>query len=87
MPAKGKPMQTLREILRLSLTTALSDRQIARSVRCSHTTVARYAGLARQHSLDWSVIAQMPDGDLRRLLHAEQAPAVAAPEEQMPMPD
>jgi transposase len=87
MPAKGKPMQTIREILRLSLTTALSDRQIARSVRCSHTTVARYAVLARQQSLDWSVIAQMPDCDLRRLLHAEQAQAVAAPEEQMPMPD
>lgn len=87
MPAQGKPMQTIREILRLSLTTELSDRQIARSVRCSHTTVARYASLVRQQSLDWSVIAQMPDGDLRRLLHDEQPPAGSAAQAQIPMPD
>lgn len=87
MPAQGKPMRTVREILRLSLTTELSDRQIARSVRCSHTTVARYAGLARQQSLDWAIISQMSDGDLRRLFYDEQSSASALTEPRMPVPD
>lgn len=81
MPATGKPMRIIREILRLSLTTDLSDRQIARSVRCSHTTVAQYASRAREAGLAWPLPENISETELRDLLRdgKKEAQATAAP--------
>lgn len=79
-------MRTIREILRLCLTTSLSDRQIARSVRCSHTTVARYAGFARQHALEWTRVRSCSDGELRTLLRVAPPTPPAEAAATVPMP-
>ncbi len=86
MPAKGKPMRTIREILRLSFTTTLSDRMIAQSVRCSHTTVALYAARAREAGLNWPLPSDLSEADLRRMLRG-QAQQSTSEQSAIPMPD
>lgn len=87
MPATGKPMRVIKEILRLCLTTDLSDRQIARSVRCSHTTVAQYASRAREAGLAWPLPENISEMELRNLLRDGKKEAQAAAAQLVSVPD
>lgn len=86
MPANGKPMRTIREILRLSFTTTLSDRMIAQGVRCSHTTVALYTARAKAAGLSWPLPADLSETDLRQILRG-QSDHKAADLGAIPVPD
>jgi len=62
-------MSKLRDILRLILTTALSDRQIGLAVVVSKNTVRRYRHLARQQSLAWDGIQETLPAELESMLN------------------
>lgn len=61
-------MKTIREILRLGLTSELSSRDIGRSLRVSHPTVKKYVQAVRQSGLEWSGIMAMDDQSLREVI-------------------
>ncbi len=62
-------MPSLKELLRLVLTTSLSDRQIGRVVSLSYNTVARYRRLARSLTVTWESLAHASYDDLDRLFN------------------
>lgn len=62
-------MPSLKELLRLVLTTSLSDRQIGRAVSLSYNTVARYRRLARSLTVTWESLAHASYDDLDRLFN------------------
>lgn len=62
-------MSSLKEILRLVLTTPWSNRQIGRVVGRSYNTVARYRHLVRIHSFTWSDLAERPLNELDALFN------------------
>ena len=59
-------MKNIKEILRLYSLGTLSDRQIAKSCRCSPSTVAAVLQRVREADLklDWPLINQMSDEEL-----------------------
>src|SRR5947209_20285289 len=59
MPAQRLSMRKLKEVLRLTYSSGLSQRQIARSLSLSKTTVNKYVELARDAGItSWP----LPDG-------------------------
>ena len=84
MPAHALPMRTIREILRLGLTTTLSDRQIARSVNVSRSTVGAYLNRARELKWCWPLQADYDEADLRTLLRNDETTRIAASERRLP---
>jgi len=58
---------TLREIIRLILNTCYSNREIARFVGSSHTTVSRYRKLIRLLKVKWKELKQFSDSELETL--------------------
>jgi transposase len=78
-------MRTVREVLRLGLTTQLSFRDIGRSLRLSHPTVQKYIQAARQAQLTWPQVAAMTEEELDKAILVE--PEVVLDTEKRPMPD
>ena len=79
MPARRLPMRKTKEILRLAQETDLTNRQIARSVRVSPTTVADCIRRAEEAGLAWPFdAAEMDDGVIEELLYPE--PPTAPPQ-------
>ena len=58
---------TLREIIRLILNTHYSNREIARLVSSSHTTVSRYRKLIRLLKVKWKELKKFSDSELEAL--------------------
>lgn len=89
----GICMTSLKELLRLVLTTTLSNRQIGLSLGLSHNTVNRYRHLARSQPLSWEKLASSSEDDLDRLFNRvtgrrmeKQHPDWAWVHEQMQIP-
>lgn len=61
-------MTTMRELLRLILTTGLSNRRIGQLNSVSHNTVQRYRQLLSRLELTWPVINAMDDPAIEQLL-------------------
>ena len=68
MSNQGLTMRTTREVLRLGLTTALSLREIGRSLRLSHPTVQKYVQTAKDKGLTWDQVKGMSDEDLNKAM-------------------
>ncbi len=69
MPAQRLSMRKLKEVLRLTYSAGLSQRQIARSLSLSKTTVNKYVELAREAGLtSWPLPDGMDDAALARAL-------------------
>ena len=65
MAAERLVVRKILDILRLKLQLRLSNRQIARSVGCSHSIVSNYVGRALKLGLDdWSKIAPLSEAEL-----------------------
>lgn len=82
-------MQTY-DVVRLILTTTLSDREIAASIGVSKTTVARYRQLARAKALVWDDIEERGPSALRERLNrprsggkSKQAPDLSVIHDQL----
>ena len=65
-------MSKLRDILRLILTTVLSDRQIGEAVAVSKNTVRRYRHLAQERELRWEDIKANLPAELESLLNKRE---------------
>ncbi|MDR7123092.1 hypothetical protein [Rheinheimera soli] len=67
---------TLREVLRLLLTTAYSNRRIARSLKLAPNTVRRYRLLLNRQQTSWPVLKQMDDDTLYQRFNKVRALAL-----------
>lgn len=63
-------MRKIREILRLSLECRIPNREIARSLSVSHTTVGKYVSRIKNTPLTLEEVKDMDDVTLKRLLGA-----------------
>ena len=68
MPAKRLSMRKLKEVLRLTYQSHLSQRQIARSLSISKTSVNKYLELAQAAGITWPLPAGMDDTALTKAL-------------------
>lgn len=62
-------MSKLRDIIRLVLTTSLSDRQIGHAVAVSKNTVRRYRHLAEQRGFEWEKVSAVIPAELESMLN------------------
>lgn len=67
---------TLREVLRLLLNTAYSNRRIARLLCLAPNTVRRYRTLLKQQNTSWSALKQMDDDTLNQRFNKVRALAL-----------
>lgn len=84
MSNQGLTMRTTREVLRLGLTTALSLREIGRSLRLSHPTVQKYVQTAKDKGLIWDQVKVMSEEELDKAMATTEA---ASSQDQRPQPD
>lgn len=82
---QGLSMRTIREVLRLGLTTELSFRDIGRSLRLSHPTVQKYIQTAKQIGLTWEQVQGLTEEELNKAMKTVEEPALV--HDQRPMPD
>jgi len=82
---QGLSMRTIREVLRLGLTTELSFRDIGRSLRLSHPTVQKYIQTAKESGLTWEKVQGMTEDELDKVMKVPEEAVVATG--QRPMPD
>jgi transposase len=82
---QGLSMRTIREVLRLGLTTELSFRDIGRSLRLSHPTVQKYIQTAKRAGLTWPQVQAMAEDELGKAMEVTEEPVLAT--NQRPMPD
>ena len=68
MPAQKVAMRKVREVLRLRFSAGLSDRQVARCLKISPSTVSKYVSLAEAAGLSWPVPEEVDDEELERRL-------------------
>lgn len=66
------PMRKLKEIIRLSQTQQLSQRQIARRAKVSRGAVASYQEALQQSGLDYEALKDLPDEQVYNLLFGEK---------------
>ena len=78
MPAKRLSMRKIKEILRLTWSSGLSNRQIARSCALARSTVAEYLRRAQAAGLSWPLPAEWDDVRLEELLFPPAAYIPAA---------
>jgi len=77
MAQRRLPMRKIKEVLRLKYNLQLSNRQIARSLNLSPSSVADYLSLAQAAGLNWPLDESLGDGELyQRLFPAKSAAAV-----------
>jgi len=69
MPQRRMSMRRIKEVLRLVWIGGLSQREIARSVRISTTSVANVVHRAEAAGLDWQRASGMTDDELEALLY------------------
>ncbi len=62
-------MRSLKDVCRLLLTTALSNRQIGSSQQISHNTVARYRERVAEEGLSWPAVDELDELTLDRRLN------------------
>jgi len=84
MPARALPMRRIREVLRLSLTTSLNERQIARSVGVARSTVATYVKRAQELGWTWPLPDALDEHEMRAQLRTEHTPVVTVPSRSLP---
>ncbi len=82
MPAQAISMRTFREVLRLHTESQLSQRQIARALKLSQSTVSLYLRRARESGLTWPLPETVRDDELKRLC----APKPTVPRPGRPLP-
>jgi transposase len=75
MPANRISMRKIRDLLRLKFDAGLGNRQIARSLSISHSTVRDYLQRAERAGLSWPLPEELDDGSLDRLLFPPAAPS------------
>ena len=75
MAAEGLAVRKIMEILRLYFELGASQRVIARSVGCAHSTVGDYVGRAQTLGLDsWDKIAPLSEAELDQKLFTQATP-------------
>lgn len=84
MANKRKSMRKVREVLRLALEGGLNQRQIARSLSLSPTTVGEYLRRAQSGGLTWPLPRELDDAQLEGRLYPVVAHGKA---DQRPMPN
>lgn len=84
MSRKPIEMRKIKEILRLSLESGLTQREVARACQVGKSTVRDYLGRARVAQLTWETAKGMSDDELERLLFDAPPPAKA---NGRPLPD
>jgi len=67
-------VKKVRDVMRYSHTTDLSERQIARALGVSRTVVAKTLCAFPLSGLEYSAVEQMPDSELLRRLGSEKPP-------------
>jgi transposase len=80
---KRLSMRKIRETLRLKNERGLSNRQIARSLKVSHSTVADYLRRAREAGLSWPIDEELDEEHVEALLFPPPRPSGTP----RPMPD
>ncbi len=80
MPARRLSMRKTREILRLRWGLGLPSRAVARSVRCSPSTVNSCVAWAQVAGLGWPLPAELDDEQLEALLYRERGETRTYPE-------
>src|SRR5450759_2887472 len=82
MSAKRLSMRKTKEILRLAQESGLSNRQIARSLNVSATTVGECLRRAREAGITWPLPEGMDDEALEKALYgeAEREPSKTVPD-------
>lgn len=68
MPAERAPMRKVREVLRLKHALGVSEREIARSIGISRSTVGEYLRRAAVIGITWPVRDGLDDAELERRL-------------------
>lgn len=86
MPGKRLSMRKTREVLRLHFDLHLGQRQIARSVQISQSTVHEYLARFAASRLSWPLPAEVGEAELETALLAPE-PATDPPAGQRTMPD
>jgi transposase len=76
-------MRKIKEVLRLHYETALSTREIAKSLGIGRSTVHDYLYRSERAGLDWSLAAELDETSLEHQLYPP-LPCVAQEERQMP---
>jgi len=72
MAKRRLTMRKIKEIVRLKRELGLSDRQVARSLKISHSTVRTYLIRLEQAELDRDKIKEMSEGEIVSLLFPEK---------------
>jgi transposase len=65
-------MNKLREILRLVLTTNLSNRKIASIVGLSHTSINKYRNTLREQGLNFVAVNKLDDNEIEAVLKSKR---------------
>jgi transposase len=77
-------MRMIREVLRLKLECAPSDRQVAKMAGMARSSVGDYLRRCRESGLVWPLSAALSDRDLETCLFS---PPLSIPSERRPVPD
>ena len=80
MPGTRLSMRKTREILRLRWGLGLAGREVARSVRCSPSTVSDCVGRAQVAGLSWPLPDALDDEQLEALLYGRSSARRSRPE-------
>jgi len=78
-------MRKSKEILRMKWKMGFSDRQVAASLRISHSTVGDYVRRAEQAGLDWAQVEKLGDTELKNKLFPQEKKRTKP--NQRPQPD
>jgi len=84
MANKRKSMRKIRQVLRLAWEVGLRQRQIARSLSISPTTVGEYLRRASAGGLSWPLAGELDDAQLEALLFPSLPKEIA---DKRPLPD
>jgi transposase len=83
MARRRTRVSKIREIITYSMTTTMSERQIARALSVSRTVVAKTMRAFRACSLEYEGIADMPDSQLLQALECGKVPESSARYQQL----
>ena len=83
MARRRTRVSKIREIITYSMTTTMSERQIARALSVSRTVVAKTMQAFRACGLEYAGIANMPDSQLLQALECGKVPENSARYQQL----
>lgn len=78
-------MRQIREVLRLKNSLGFSDRQIAKMLQISKTTVSTYLSHAKVAGISWPIDESLSDSSVYQKLFPSEAPSVST--SRKPLPD